>query len=303
MTFGGTGAGRQRPLRVDRPSVLLAACVLLLAAAACTPSPRAATVVADASECRDVLLVAARGSSAPIRSKEVVSMWSSFTAALPGRSVELVELGDLNGDGQLDRGGYTAVEALQAPAVDLAANPEDTDVVFIGGYNQSRRIGTLELVQLLRSRGRTCPMQRLVLAGYSMGAHATGVALRRLPTSVTSRIDAVEFFGDPSFMLGPWARVPKGSITAGHGFLGPRPQYVPAAFAARTESWCGEWDGLCTGNVVLSVSQLLPCDVSSLANLPVCQSRHVDYEKWAIPAGMQAAAARVSAASAASPGR
>ena len=286
-----------------RRLVLLVVGATTLLAAACTPVPRDSTVVPAASRCATVLLVAARGSSDPPRGTEVTAMWREFRAALPGVDVETVELGDLDGDGRVDVGGYTAVDAFSAPAVDLATNPADTDVAFIGGYNQSRRIGTLELVQLLESRGRTCPDQRVVVAGYSMGAHAEGVALRRLLPGAAARIDAVELFGDPSFMLGPWARVDPGAVTAGHGFLGERPEYVPAAFAARTESWCGAWDGLCTGNVALSVDQLLPCEEAAFSSQPFCQFRHVDYQKWAIPVGMDHAAARVRAVLSSASGR
>jgi hypothetical protein len=275
-----------------------------LVAAACTPWPRASTVVADATSCATVLHVAARGSSAPLGSKEVRAMWTDFRAALgPDVTLEQLELGDLDGDGRQDAGGFTAIDAFSAPAVDLAARPDETDVAFIGGYNQSRRIGTLELVQLLASRARTCPDQRIVLSGFSMGAHATGLALKRLPAAVAARVDSVEFFGDPSFMLGPWARVDPAVVTAGHGFLGERPEYVPPAFAARTESWCGEWDGLCTGNLVLSVAQALPCSDPAISGQPYCRFRHVDYEKWATAPGMATSGRLVRAALAATAGR
>ena len=231
-------------------------------------------------------------------------MWSDFRSAVGADvDVEQVELGDLDGDGRLDAGGFTAIDAFSAPAVDLAARPDETDVAFIGGYNQSRRIGTLELVQLLASRARTCPSPRIVLSGYSMGAHAMGLALKRLPAGVAARVDSVEFFGDPSFMLGPWARTDPAAVTAGHGFLGERPEYVPAAFAARTESWCGVWDGLCTGNLVLAVDQLLPCTDPALASQPFCRFRHVDYEKWATALGMATSGRLVRAALATPSGR
>ncbi len=222
-------------------------------------------------------------------------MWSGFRAAMGPVGADVVELGDLNSDGRLDDGGFTAIDAFSAPAADLAANPADTDVAFIGGYNQSRRIGTLELVLLLDAQARTCPQQRIALAAYSMGAHAMGVAIRRLRPSVVERIDAIEFFGDPTFMLGPWARTPGADVVAGHGFLGERPEYVPAAVAPRTESWCGANDGLCTGNLALSVYQALPCKQPNLVNEPFCNNRHVDYDRWAISPAMATAARRVTA--------
>ena len=305
MVVTGSGRCQDVAMRLGvRRSVVLVVGATTLLAAACTPWPRASTVVPDATSCATVLHVAARGSSAPLRSKEVKGMWSDLRAALgPGVTVEQVELGDLNGDGRLDPGGFTAIDALSAPAIDLAARPDETDIAFIGGYNQSRRTGTLELVQLLASRARTCPDQRIVLSGYSMGAHATGLALKRLPATTAARVDSVEFFGDPSFMLGPWARTDPAAVIAGHGFLGERPEYVPPAFAARTESWCGEWDGLCTGNLVLAVDQLLPCNEAPLAAQPFCNHRHVDYEKWATALGMATSGRLVRAALASSSGR
>lgn len=286
--------------RAVLPVLVVTASLVL---AACTPWPRASTVVPDAVRCAPVLQVLARGSSERLGSKEVVAMRSAFRAAMGSVEVESLELGDLDADGRPDPGGYTAVDAFSAPAVDLATNPADTDVAFIGGYNQSRRIGSLELAMLLTARARTCPQQRIMVGGYSMGAHAIGVGLRKLPASVLARVDAVEFFGDPSFMLGPWARTPGTDVVAGHGFLGERPVYVPAAVAPRTESWCGANDGLCTGNLVLSVTQLLPCTSPELAGSPWCSNRHVDYDRWAVGPAMQTAARRVLAALPAAPRR
>ena len=264
----------------------------VLVAVGCTvPAPRGTT--AFVAPCADVLLVGARGSGSGLRSDEVRAWDRALVADLPGRRVATVELGDLDRDGVLDPGGYPAVPADAAPGLDPTADGTAGDLGVAGGFNDSRRIGTEELVRLLGARQAVCPGERLVLAGYSMGATAVGVALRTLAAGVAGRVDAVVLFGDPTLVPGPWLRAPGAEFPSGHGLVGARVPYVPDPFVDRTTSWCGLADPYCTGNLAWFLVKLAPC--AALPQEPACSHRHEDYPRWAVPEAMQGAAAAVLA--------
>jgi len=266
--------------------------LLLVLVGACSPSAPRGGVGFDAA-CSDVLLVSARGSDAPIGSDEVVAIEASLGSALAGRPgrglrVEAVELGDLDGDGVLDPGGYPAVAAADAVGLDPAAVAADGDLVLAGGWNDSRRIGSEELVRLLGDRAPVCAEERLVIAGYSMGAAAVAVGLRSVPTDAVDRVDALVLFGDPTLAPGRWLRAPGTRWV--QGLLGARHPYVPERLAGRTTSWCGAGDPYCTGNLLLF--WLGPLCRSTEGGPPVtapplrCERRHTDYPRWAIPRAM-----------------
>jgi hypothetical protein len=56
--------------------------------------------------------------------------------------------------------------------------------------------------------------------------------------------------------------------------------YVPDALAAHTTSWCGRFDGTCTGQVWWSALQLVQ-ECAQLRRYAFCSTRHVDYHLWA----------------------
>lgn len=275
--------------------VAIAAAVSLLAA--CTPpAPNGPHRVPPAA-CADVVLVTARGSSQDVASAETASVHRNFrralAAAAPGRTLRILELGDLDGDRVADPGGYPAFGFDRIVGLDpRAAGPED--LALIGGYNESRRIGATELAAVLAQVVASCPRSRLALVGTSMGADSMAVGLRSVPAGTLGRIDTLHLFGDPRFTLGPWARAPRAQVPSGHGLLGPRTPYVPDAVAPRTVSWCGEFDGTCTGVWPLSIFQLVP-DCSELRQFAWCSRRHVDYDHWAHGPAMTEAAGLVAA--------
>jgi hypothetical protein len=265
---------------------------------ACTvPAPRGPFAVPEGT-CTDVTLVAGRGSSDPVRGTVVRQMARDLTASLaaadPSLTVRALELGDLDGDGRVDPGGYPAVGALGTPGIDTTADPA-VDPALLGGYNDSRRIGSEELASVVTTVATRCPGTRFVLAGYSMGGDAVAAGLGSLPAPVADRVLSVELFGDPRFAVGPWMRAPGAEFPSGHGLLGARTPYVPESFVARTSSWCGEADGVCTGQLPLLLFQLVSA-CSRYRELVVCSRRHVDYGLWAIPAAMAESAALASKA-------
>ena len=270
---------------------LVAALAVLVAASCTAPAPRGSFLIGG--PCAPVLLVMARGSDSGPGSDEIRAMRSGLGAGLRGTAVQSVELGDLDGDGRVDPGGYPAVPAALSGGLDPIADPSAGDVPTLGGYNDSRRIGSEELVAVLGQRARDCPDQRIVVAGYSMGATAVGVGLRSVPAGTMVRIDAVALFGDPTVVPGPWLRAPDARFPTGHGLLGSRVPYVPPGVADRTTSWCGSADPYCTGDLAWFSLPTVPCTAAPTE--PTCVRRHQDYPDWAVPGAMADAAARVQA--------
>ena len=281
-----------------RPAKALMAVAVVMAAAAtaCTPVAPSGPFAVPAAPCADVVLVTARGSSQDVASWEAVSINRNFRKQLasvaPGHSLRILELGDLNGDAVLDPGGYPAFGFDQVVGVDpRAASPED--YAILGGYNESRRVGAAEAVSVLEQIAATCPNSRLAVVGTSMGADSIALGLRQVSEATQGRIDTLQLFGDPRFTRGPWARAERVQVPSGHGLLGPRVPYVPAGLASRTVSWCGEFDGTCSGVWPLSIFQVI-ADCSEFRQFAWCSRRHVDYDYWAHEPAMREAAAEVA---------
>lgn len=264
--------------------------LLAVLAAACAPPPAAPGDAALAAPCARVLLVTARGSGDPPDSAEVAAMEAGLRDRLGRRAVRAVELGDLDDDGVIDPGGYPAPAAAAAFGFDPDADSSAGDLLLLGGYNTGRRIGSAELARLLVGRAERCPRERIVLSGYSMGAHAVAVGTRALPGAVRDRVDAVALFGDPTLVVGPWLRAPAAEFPTGTGLLGGRHPYVADDLAARTTSWCGWADPYCTGQPAWLLLRPGPCPPT----WPACTRTHEDYPSWAIPAAMATAAAAVA---------
>ncbi len=275
-----------------RTTATLVVVVVLGFLVACTPPVTRGAFNVPSAPCTDVVLITARGSSQEVASGETRSVHARFQAAMtavaPQRTLRILEVGDLDGDGVADPGGYPAFGFDRILGVDLTSDPVN-DFAVIGGYNESRRVGSAEIVAVVDQVLAACPSSRLVVVGTSMGADAVAQGLVDVPLDQLDRIDALHLFGDPRFMVGPWARAPRAWIPSGHGLLGIRRQYVPPSLAERTVSWCGEFDGTCTAQWHVSVFQLLPfCE--QLRQFAWCSTRHVDYDYWAHePAMLEAA--------------
>ena len=283
---------------IPRPAKALMAVAIVIAAAAtaCTPAAPSGPFTVPAAPCADVVLVTARGSSQDVASWEAVSINRKFRQQLasiaPGRSLRILELGDLNGDAVLDPGGYPASGFDQVVGVDTrAASPED--YAILGGYNESRRVGAAEAVAVLEQIAASCPSSRLAVVGTSMGADSIALGLRQVSQATEERIDTLHLFGDPRFTRGPWARALRVQVPSGHGLLGPRFPYVPAGLVSRTVSWCGEFDGTCSGVWPLSIFQAI-ADCSELRQFAWCSRRHIDYDYWAHEPAMREAAEEVA---------
>jgi PKD repeat protein len=115
-------------------------------------------------------------------------------------------------------------------------------------YSQSVRDGRDKLETYLTEIASACPDQKIVLLGYSQGAHVIGNTLAngRMPSTVTSKIAAIAFFGDPKFNSS--ASYARGTFEPGvNGLLSARPLSELASVAELLRSYCRGLDIVCQG--------------------------------------------------------
>lgn len=237
---------------------------------ACAVAVGLATPASADPSCQSggVLLVFARGSDAPLKdwSKEAVTFFNQVQQALGSVKSEVVQVGDEDGDGGIEKPqdpsrnglGWNGVDPGEYPAVgwNQWIGPDGNWGADFSGYNNSRETDTNDLVSFLTQRN--CPQEAIVLAGYSQGADVVAAALPRLPNAVIPRIAQVALYADPKFngvtaqADGCWRPAwVRGNVAchdyASFGALSPRNPYIPSNFESRTTSWCDDGDGVCTG--------------------------------------------------------
>jgi len=114
----------------------------------------------------------------------------------------------------------------------------------VSGQDAVRDAST-QLADLVRQRASRCPAERLLLAGFSMGAEIVGDALQ------SSRLDqrgdhpaAAVLLADPRFNPRDRATA-AGTFDPGYdGSSSPRPPY-PSTLASRIRSYCRRSDDVC----------------------------------------------------------
>lgn len=160
-------------------------------------------------------------------------------------------------------------------------------------YTESVRRGRDGLLAALNSLPSRCgPETRIVLMGYSQGAHVIGDVLEsgRLTRAARDRIVGVTLIGDPRFNpeAPTWPadaqRRPQGSFDPGrHGVLGARPtRNIPPTIPLRTH--CVSDDVVCQGVSSNVLAGMAGCGVVGAVGSAACASallahqvgRHVD---------------------------
>ncbi|WP_203830284.1 cutinase family protein [Actinoplanes palleronii] len=142
-----------------------------------------------------------------------------------------------------------AVEATDYPAL---LNP----------YQPSVAAGTRALTEQLTGEVAACPGTKIVMMGYSQGAHVIGDVLAgtgraagftrfaAVSTAITDHVAAVVLMGDPRF-------VPGKSFNAGtsrtKGLFARGAANSLDAFAARTRSFCDTGDTFCASGASIAV--------------------------------------------------
>ena len=122
---------------------------------------------------------------------------------------------------------------------------------FNATYQNSKDQGDADLTNYLESTASSCPNEKLIVVGYSQGAHVVGDVFSRgtvgaLGGKVLNNVAAVELFGDPRFN----SREPydRGSFNVGrNGLLGARTPGDLTALGTKVRSWCRGGDIVCQG--------------------------------------------------------
>ncbi|MBI1857025.1 cutinase family protein [Candidatus Saccharibacteria bacterium] len=239
-----------------------------------TASVQAKKVDNWSTECSDVLLIFARGSSSnnaglnldePFEppflgsEPEAGTFFQKFQNILdqdyPHVTYKAVSVHDF--PNKYSPVGYKAVHAFAPAPQFIDRNTLNSEwSVIPGEYRDSVYGGVSEVSGFVRDEAARCPNQQIVLGGYSQGAEVVGNGLFKLTEDERKSIAGVAFFGDPKYNASykdsqgnyqeqPWRR--------GHaplyktGMLDPRKPYIPDDMKKRVQSWCFDDDFICTG--------------------------------------------------------
>jgi cutinase len=227
-TGARAGARRASPLLVVVMGLLLAA-LLVAPVGPGSPAPAEAAARETTKRCADVVVLGARASGQRLTTSnrrmgpEVHAMVRNALGRLRGKhSVRLAGL------------PYPAVPTSSGTTV----------------YHESVRDGA----RMLRGRlGRllaACPRTRVVLAGFSQGAHVVHHAMARtsLPRSRARRVVAVGLLADPTYnRRSTHARQVRYGVKAPrhNGLIGPG-RNLPPLLAKRTIDYCHPDDLVCS---------------------------------------------------------
>ena len=200
------------------------------ALAADAPSAARGTVpVGTVGPCTDVQIIGLRGSGDNPPDPKHHGMGS-----LVGPVADQIAL-------QVQDAGTVSFYGLPYKAGD--AKPQ---TVLSGSYFASKKAGSALLHDYLKKVVDACPSMKLVVIGYSQGAHAAGDQLAREPTSITNKIKAFVMFGDPRF--NPDASYTWGSFDRrAYGLNGKRSLSDFRSWSSRVFSFCNSRDPICQG--------------------------------------------------------
>lgn len=155
-------------------------------------------------------------------------------------------------------------EGVTAALVRQVVNQSDQTVsrasvdypATLSNYARSSSRGVAALTAQLTDQVRQCPEQKIVLTGYSQGAHVVldvlgggggagvGAATPPLDASTASHVTAVATFGDPRHVVGQ----PFNLGTSNRNGLFPRSAAqlrTLAGFADRIQTYCDSGDTFC----------------------------------------------------------
>jgi hypothetical protein len=144
----------------------------------------------------------------------------------------------------------SAFDAISTPANSFGMPPKHrTDVA--NRYYESVKDGAEELAWYLEDQLTSCPLQQVVLGGYSQGAEVTMDGINMMQPEFRARIAYVALYGDPKFNPAQTIVPPKSgwwkrgnTIPITHGILDRRMPYVPDDLP-QIGSWCASGDLIC----------------------------------------------------------
>lgn len=162
--------------------------------------------------------------------------------------------------GSTERPGEGSMAALVSQIVESSEQTVSRAAVdypaTLVNYRRSSAQGVTALTAQLTDQVRECPDQKIVLTGFSQGAHVVldvlggggggglGAATPPVDPAIASRVTAVATFGDPRHVVDQ----PFNLGTADRDGLFPRSAdqlRTLAAFADRIQSFCDDGDTFC----------------------------------------------------------
>lgn len=225
----------------------------------------ASEVPNDQSICADLVLLFARGSSQNQSSqflnfpfggdfKEIEQesgrFFETFKAQLdssyPNVKYKAHSVHDF--PGLYNHDGYKAVSIFKSGMPWLSPNALNAEFSwFSGDYRESVANGADEVAGFVKHQKALCADQRIIMGGYSQGAHVIGEALFKLTEQERENISGVALFGDPKFYADnkPWKR---GTASdKDRGLADARIPYLPEDMERKAVSWCFKDDFICAG--------------------------------------------------------
>jgi len=179
--------------------------------------------------------------------KQTATFFKEFSNSIgTGKSVQYVSLHNFSG--KYNNYGYAAVGATNA-AFDTHKPQHRKDVS--NRFYESVKDGSEELAWYLEDQMTSCPLQRVVLGGYSQGAETVADGINLLQPAFRARIAYMALYGDPKFnpaqsllppIAGDWKRGSTDIFT--HGVLDQRKDYIPSGIV-NAGSWCQAGDMIC----------------------------------------------------------
>lgn len=292
-------------------------------------STGAGTIANSSPECSDLVMLFARGSSSNPQGLNLNNPFSKeFEKGIPDPNNPAKTIGAEEVPGAFFRWMETRIKAdykhidykamsihnsargwsIQGyPAVGIFSgsginNMFDAELSWYpaGQYRGSVDSGAHELAGQVNYETERCPNQRIVVGGYSQGAHVVHEALKLIPENQRNVIDDVVLFGDPKFIGAeynkynlldtpkayPWHRGT--ADLRERGLADAEIPYVPDDMKYKTISWCHEDDFVCTGLSGLSwalTNHELPSNDNSFWKSPSAAlgDGHTRYPEFGIP--------------------
>ncbi|MGI8921037.1 MAG: cutinase family protein [Solirubrobacteraceae bacterium] len=116
-------------------------------------------------------------------------------------------------------------------------------------YPFSVNTGKANLENRLHNDGSSCPSMKIVIGGFSQGAHVVGDAMEELANnndSILGHVYGVAIYGDPRFSKDDHATA-RGDYDPNHwGIFGERNNYS-SLINNRLGDWCRIYDAICQG--------------------------------------------------------
>ncbi|HEY5137770.1 MAG TPA: cutinase family protein, partial [Methylococcales bacterium] len=175
--------------------------------------------------------------------KQTAKFFEEFHKRVP-TGVQYVSLHDFVG--KYNGRGYAATDA----EIGFEAKPFYRKDVS-SRYYESVKDGAEELAWYLEDQLTSCPLQRVVVGGYSQGAEVIADGINIVQPDFRSRITYMAMYGDPKFnpmqsllppKRGSWFRGNTFGYT--HGILDKRVNYIPEGIGS-AGSWCNIGDIVC----------------------------------------------------------